>query len=161
MDDWRREDWMHVRPLRMSFDEAREDLENRTLAKLGGDFARLIYLASTRDYNSGRYCHDGLAFRFTEEAAESALAAAHKAVFSNLARSRFQDFVRQFELYLHSESAQATDLLKTWGRLEPYRVLTPSESNPLTTEYFVSNVKIALAILQSRWKVPSQAEQSA
>jgi len=152
---------MRARPVRMNFEEAREDLENRTLAKLGGDFARLIYLASTRDYNSGHYYHDGLAFHFTEEAAGSALAAAHKEVFRNLARSPLQDFVRQFERYLHSASAQSTDLLRTWDRLEPYRVLIPAECNPLTTEYFISNVKIALAILQSRQKTASLGEQFA
>src|SRR2546425_1217878 len=152
---------MRARPVRMNFEEAREDLVNRTLAKLGGDFARLIYLASTRDYNSGHYYHDGLAFHFTEEATGSALAAAHKQVFSNLARSPLQDFVRQFERYLHSAPAQSTDLLRTWGRLEPYRVLIPAECNPLTTDYFISNVKIALAILQSRQKTASLDEQLA
>ena len=152
---------MRARPVRMNFEEAREDLENRTLAKLGGDFARLIYLASTRDYNSGHYYHDGLAFHFTEEVAGSALAAAHKQVFSNLARSPLQDFVRQFERYIHSASAQSTDLLRTWDRLEPYRVLIPAECNPLTTDYFISNVKIALEILQTRQKPVSQHEQSA
>jgi len=152
---------MRARPVRMNFEEAREDLENRTLAKLGGDFARLIYLASTRDYNSGHYYHDGLAFHFTGEAAGSALAAAHKEVFRNLARSPLQDFVRQFERYLHSASAQSTDLLRTWNRLEPYRVLIPAECNSLTTEYFISNVKIALAILQSRQRTASLGEQFA
>ena len=149
---------MRARPVRMNFEEARDDLENRTLAKLGGDFARLIYLASTRDYNSGRYYHDGLAFHFTEEAAGIALAAAHKEVFCNLARSPLQDFVKQLERYIHSNSGQSTDLLRTWDRLEPYRVLIPAECNPLTTEYFISNVKVALAILQTRQKAASQNE---
>jgi len=152
---------MRAQPLLVNFEGAREDLENRTLAKLGGDFARLIYLASTRDYNSGYYYHDGLAFHFTEEAAGSALARAHKEVFNNLARSPLEDFVRQLERYIDSDSAQSTDVLRTWDRLEPYRILVPAECNPLTTEYFISNVKIALAILQGRQQPAFQDEQSA
>src|SRR6266404_4882280 len=45
---------------RMDVEAAREDLNNRTLARIGLEFGRLIYLASTRDYNTGRYYHDGL-----------------------------------------------------------------------------------------------------
>src|SRR5436190_1559634 len=53
-------------------EDALRDLRNRTLAKLDGDLARLVYLASTRDYNTGRYAHDGLSFRFSESVAETA-----------------------------------------------------------------------------------------
>ena len=52
---------------------AREDLCNRSLAKIGLKFARLIYLASTRDYNTGCYYHDGLAFQFSEALAAKVL----------------------------------------------------------------------------------------
>jgi len=31
------------------------DLRNRTLSRLQGDFSRLVYLASSRDYNTGQY----------------------------------------------------------------------------------------------------------
>ena len=58
---------------RVSVEEAIEDLQNHTLEGISGSIARLVYLASTRDYNSGRYYHDGLAFRFTEEVAQTAL----------------------------------------------------------------------------------------
>ena len=39
---------------------AYDDLLNRSLSKISCDLARLIYLASTRDYNTGTYHHDGL-----------------------------------------------------------------------------------------------------
>ena len=152
---------MRERPTRIDSGAAREDLEHRTLAKLASDFARLVFLASTRDYNSGRYYHDGLAFHFNEAAAWNALATAHREVFFNLTRRPLEDFVSQFERYAHSASAQSSDLLRTWDTLEPYRILIPADCNPLTAEYFVSNVKMALAILQARQSPASQDEQSA
>ena len=59
---------------RMDSETAIDDLKNRTIAGIAGDIGRLIYLASTRDYNTGRYYHAGLASRFTEEVASNALA---------------------------------------------------------------------------------------
>jgi len=50
------------------------DLENRTLASLHGELTKLVYLSSTRDYNTGEYLHEGLAQRFGAEAAQQALA---------------------------------------------------------------------------------------
>jgi rhamnogalacturonyl hydrolase YesR len=47
---------------------AADDLRRRTLVELTRPLERLIYLASTRDYNTGLYYHQGLAARFSEEA---------------------------------------------------------------------------------------------
>ena len=51
----------------MNLEDALNDLQGHTLRGIPGEIARLVYLASTRDYNTGRYYHDGLVFRFTEE----------------------------------------------------------------------------------------------
>ena len=77
----------------MIVEEALRDLRNRTLARLDGDFAKLVYLASTRDYNTGRYVHDGLSFRFPQPVVERAMAAAHLEVFANLVLSPLRAFV--------------------------------------------------------------------
>ena len=53
--------------------EAYDDLLNRTLSRISCDLGRLIYLASTRDYNTGNYYHEGLASRFSPEVARKAL----------------------------------------------------------------------------------------
>jgi len=44
--------------------EVYDDLVNRTLSRISCDLGRLIYLASTREYNTGNYHHEGLASRF-------------------------------------------------------------------------------------------------
>ena len=81
---------------------ALQDLRNRTLAKLAGDLARLVYLASTRDYNTGRYAHDGLSFRFSESVAETVLAATYREAFASLALSLLRVLVSQLEHYIRS-----------------------------------------------------------
>lgn len=136
---------------RVLLEEAFRDLQNRTLAKLDGDFARLVYLASTRDYNSGRYAHDGLSFRYSEPVAEAVLAEAHREVFATLALTPLRNFVGQLEHYIQSGCARPVELLATWNDLEPYRVLAPAREDPVTIELFVSNIKVALAIVRTSW----------
>lgn len=129
---------------------ARDDLNNRTLAKIGLEFGRLIYLASTRDYNTGRYYHDGLAFQFSEEAAQKALAEAHREVFMNLTLGPLEDFANQLQLYLSSIGAEPKEIIRAWEKLEAYRVAIPVDCDPLTASLFLANVKIVLAIVESR-----------
>jgi len=133
-------------------EDALRDLRDRTLARLDGDFARLVYLASTRDYNSGRYEHDGLSFRFTKQAAEQALRSAHREVFVSLALSTLKHLVAELQQYVRSGCAQPAELLTSWTDSEAYRVLPPAQDDPLTVKLFMSNVKIALAIVGRSWR---------
>lgn len=129
---------------------ARNDLNNRTLARIRLEFARLIYLASTRDYNTGRYYHDGLACQFSEASAAQALSDAHRDVFQRLALRPLEYLADELQAYLHSIGAKSNDVFRAWKKLEPYRVAVPMESDPLTTEFFLANLKLALAVVESR-----------
>jgi hypothetical protein len=59
-----------------------QDLNRRTLATFDSLVARLVYLSSTRDYNSGVYYHDGLAMRFQPAVAGAALLRCHRSTVS-------------------------------------------------------------------------------
>jgi hypothetical protein len=141
---------MDARVKRMVVEAAREDLQSRTLAKLKGDFARLIYLASTRDYTTGQYHHDGLADEFSQDAAAAALTICHQEVFKSLGKSSLEDLVEELEVYARCNQIEMTELISTWQKLQPYRITPPLNCDPMTAELFTSNVTVALAILRSR-----------
>jgi len=125
-------------------------LKKRTLASLRGDIARLIYVASTRDYNTGVYYHDGVASCFTQEIANRALAQCHEESFRDIVEAPLEAMVEKLEEYMKANCSES--FLSTWLDIEPYRVLAPLACDPLATKLFCSNFKIALSILASRAK---------
>jgi hypothetical protein len=130
-------------------EQARRDLHYRTLSKLDGEFAILVYLASTRDYNTGRYVHDGLAAHFSEQISEWALAAAHQEIFKSLALSPLRVLVNELEHYIRSGGDDMDEILHTWRNLEPYRMLVPTRCDQQIVDLFISNIKVALSVVES------------
>ena len=141
---------MHGELKHEDVEAARRDLAERTLSRIRGDFARLIYLASMRNYNTGEYHHEGLACMFTESIAGRAIASCHRDVFRRLVVRPLKELVEQLELYASSNCSTPSELVRIWERLQPYRVTVPLECSPLAARFFVSNIRTALAILQSR-----------
>lgn len=137
-----------VRPGSVTAIEAAvQDLENRTLPELRGGLTKLVYLSSTRDYNTGEYQHAGLSDRFGSEAAGRALARCHEAAFQDLLYTSLAELVNQLGLYIESTGAERDRVLDAWRRLQAYRVLIPSACDELSARFFVSNLKIALEAL--------------
>jgi len=141
---------MDIRQNTVTLDQAYDDLLHRSLSKIAGDLARLIYLASTRDYNTGKYHHDGLAARFQAEVACEALELAHRQIFYRIAAYSLEQLVGELELYVSSSRQSREEVLTVWQKLEPYRVALPADVNLAIAQLFVSNIKLALAILRQR-----------
>ncbi len=55
----------------------------------------------------------------------------------------------ELHAYLRSVDAESAEVIRAWEKLEPYRVVVPLDSDPVTTSFFLANVKIALAIVES------------
>jgi hypothetical protein len=138
----------------MTVEAAYDDLLRRSLSRIDGDLARLIYLASTRDYNTGKYHHDGLAARFQREIAGQALELAHREIFYRIAAYSLEELVDQVEVYASSSQQGRAEVLQVWQKLEPYRVALPVDVTLAVAQLFVSNIKLALAIL--RWRYQQQ-----
>jgi hypothetical protein len=128
-------------------DSAIDDLEARTLSALPTSLLRLVYLASTRDYNSGRYWHAGLASEFSSPVAEMALEICHRKVFETLVVTSLDKLVEEVRDYTVQIKTPPEELLKTWRWLQPFRVLAPVRTDALNSGLFCSNMKIALEIL--------------
>ena len=145
-----------------------EDVLNRTLSRIPSELGRLIYLASTRDYNSGIYQHDGLASRFSPEAASKALKEAHTEIFEKLACFSLEELVEDLDSYVRSSDEPTGEFLRTWRTLEPYRIAIPLSADPTMAQLLLSNIKIGLEVLRIRqkraeshrsgaWQLPSPA----
>jgi hypothetical protein len=141
---------MDVPDRTVTVEEAYEDLLRRSLSRISGDLARLIYLASTRDYNTGQYHHDGLAARFRVDIACNALELAHRQIFYRIAGYPLEELVREVELYVNASQQSREEILQVWQKLEPYRVALPVNVNAALAQLFVSNIRLALAILRRR-----------
>lgn len=147
---------MRGRLKRMNVQTAVEDLKNRTLGPIGYDFGRLLYLASLRDYSTGEYEHHGLAESFSELAAREALASCHQELFSRLATCPLSLFVPQVERFLRSANSDLVKTVDFWETLEVYRLMVPCGCDRVTAAMFMSNVKVAMALLKSRHSVPQE-----
>lgn len=136
----------------VSVQDAYEDILQRTLSRISCDLARLVYLASTRDYNTGSYHHDGLAARFSPEVSRKALEIAHRQVFYRVSAYSLEELTVQVEMYMKSSREKPLEVLRAWQNLEPYRIAIPTEVNPALARLFLSNVRLALAIFHHRQK---------
>ncbi|PYT58866.1 MAG: hypothetical protein DMG35_16160 [Acidobacteria bacterium] len=130
--------------------EVYDDLVNRTLSRISCDLGRLIYLASTREYNTGNYHHEGLASRFGPEVARKALEIAHRQAFYKVSSFSLQDLVSELETYLRSTKENPQECLRAWQKLEPYRIAMPTDVNVTVARLFTSNLRLAVAILHFR-----------
>ena len=132
----------------MDVEAAKQDLRNRTLAKLGSDFARLMYLSSLRDFSTGEYYHHGLAQSFSETAAIAALTACHEELFYRLTLGPLDSFVAQLDQLIGSTHRDYLRTLNAWETLGAYNVAVPSACDQTVAGMFRSNVKIAMAFLK-------------
>ena len=123
---------------------------------------RLIYIASTRDYNSGVYQHEGLASRFGACAAASALEYVHSEIFQAVSLMSLRRLTEELRKYMESSREDPAAFLNAWQKLEPYRVAIPLRVDPTIAELFISNIKIALAVLRHRLAaMPDHPQQGA
>jgi hypothetical protein len=119
------------------------------LDALPNDLTRLLYLASLRDCNSGRYLHPWLSPRMGTEMADQALRDCHVKAFRCLLTTSASGYVQQLEEYIRYSRTEKNALLDTWETLQAYRATVPLSALPLYWELFCLNIEVALMILRA------------
>ena len=139
------DEWLSLGP------ETREECAREAgLDSFPNDLTRMLYLASLRDCNSGRYRHPTLSERIGTEMANQGLRACHVQVFRRLLALPISGYVSQLEQYIQYIRTEKTTVLRIWQALQAYRATTPVLRSPLYRELFCLNMESALMVLKSR-----------
>ena len=124
------------------------DFEERTLSGLEGHFNQLVYLASLRDYNTGRYQHYGLESRYSVQAVDEGLHQCHVRIFEELVALPLKEQTEDLLNFFESLKEDKARLVLVWKRLKSYQILPPESCHPLARELFDKNIEIMLRILR-------------
>ncbi len=132
---------------------AAAELWRNTLAQIPSLFGRLVYLASLRDQNTGRYEHHGLAQLFGEEVTDEALRESHAATFQDWLCYTLEQQKTDLDLYLAGLDTDKRTLLDTWIRLAPYRTLVPASARDVERKLYLADLETLLELLKNEYDV--------
>lgn len=133
-----------------------QDILRALEASLPNDVARLIFLATLRDNNSGRYYHPEVERRFSAGLADQAMLACHQQIYGRVVALSLEDLTDQVDEYLGTIRAPRQRLIESWTKLRAYRATIPMDSDPISAEIFFMKIDVAVAILESR--LPTQVQ---
>ena len=57
--------------------------------------------------------------------------------------------MNELEHYIRSGGDDMDEILHTWRNLEPYRMLVPTRCDQQIVDLFISNIKVALSVVES------------
>ncbi len=120
----------------------------RALNSADSLFARLIFVGSLRDAYSGRYLHEGWSGMSSVDEVHAILCDAHQSAFLAVLRLPLLDLSRELRRHFQSLNQPENETALLWLEIEPFRDLVPQGYLPEWRELFVSQIRIALKVLQ-------------
>jgi hypothetical protein len=124
-----------------------DEIHRHTLSAIPSDFGRLVYLANLRDENSAQYRHPGLEKLHPQDECQQALLHSHRLLFYEWLRLTLAEQREDLLSYLHYLGEDPPTVLKTWRKLEPFRLYPPAETGRGDLELFLSDLRILLELL--------------
>jgi hypothetical protein len=131
------------------------DVWRHTLSQIPTDFGRLIYLASLRDFDTGRYEHHGLALMLGAAEGDLALRQAHLEIFRKWMAQPTKAQKRDLDAYLSALSRSKTEVISAWSQVKPYRNLVPAAASEVEGHLFCANFEALLSLLMNVYGVSS------
>lgn len=117
------------------------------MAALETPFERLVFLASIRDAYSGRYLHEGWAQAGGAEEIHAAARQMHQAAFSSLLQAPLRELSEAVRYHFQIVSGEEKAMARAWLETEPFRAMLPAGCSLMEREFFVSQMRLALALL--------------
>jgi len=142
------------RTVRLAFDRsAAADLWRNTISQIPAVFGRLVYLASLRNPNNGRYEHHGLALVFGEDEANKALKNCHSSVFAEWLSFNLEQQKADLDLYISALFEDKRVVIETWIRLAPYRNLLPASVRGPEKRLYIADLTALLELFKGAYDV--------
>ena len=132
---------------------AAPDLWRHTLSQISTVYGRLVYLASLREPNSGRYQHHGLAQVFGEDEGDRALRQSHSQSFAEWLCFNLEQQKRDLVQYLAELPETRRQVVENWLRLTPHRNLIPSSATSLQADLYLTDFATILELLKNEYGV--------
>jgi hypothetical protein len=136
--------------------DAVDDLWQRTLLHIPSAYGRLVYLASLRNPDTGRYEHYGLSLNPNNADANRALRQSHDAIFQEWVSYSLEHKKADLDLYISTiDEIDKAQLIDAWLRLTPYRNLVPAGIQGPERQKHISDFEALLSLLKNVYGVAS------
>ena len=127
------------------------------LAQIDSSYGRLVYLASLRDPDTGRYEHYAVSDGSMELlAASRSLKRIHETIFTEWVSYPLERKKTDIERYIAGiDQVDRAELIDAWLRLTPYKNLVPGSIQGPERQKHISDFEAILGLLKNVYGVPS------
>jgi len=137
----------------LSKDTAPNDSRPTTSRRSPSLFGQLVYLASLRDLDTGRYEHQGVAKNLDEAALDKTLRETHAAVFAEWLSLDLERQKADLLSYLSALGGDPHAVLEAWLHEAPYKMLTPPSAEQAECQLYLSDLRTLLELLKAEEEV--------